>query len=106
MRAVTVRNPAHEFLIPCGDWNGSVGSTGPGFRAVHGGLGYGWPEPDAEGERILEYTLAYDLLLGNTCFKKNDSHLIMYKSGNAATHIDFILFCKSMRKLVYDCFHK
>ena len=29
-----------------------------------------------EGERILEYALAFDLLLGNTCFKKRDSHLI------------------------------
>ena len=29
-----------------------------------------------EGERILEYALAFDLLLGNTCFKKGDSHLI------------------------------
>ena len=26
-------------------------------------------EPDVEGERILEYALAFDLLLGNTCFK-------------------------------------
>lgn len=67
---------------------------------MHSGLGYGRPEPDAEGERILEYSLAYDLLLGNTCFKKRDNHLIMYKSGNAATQIDFILFCKSMSKLV------
>ena len=54
------------------------------------------------GERILEYALAFDLLLGNTCFKKQDSHLITYKSGNIATHIDFILFCRIMRKLVTD----
>ena len=49
-----------------------------------------------------EYALAFDLLLGNTCFKKRDSHLITYKSGNAATQIDFILFPRAMRKLVTD----
>ena len=65
-------------------------------------MGYGRSEPDVEGERILEYALAFDLLLGNTCFKKRDSHLITYKSGNAATQIDFILFPRAMRKIVTD----
>ena len=51
-------------------------------------MGYGRSEPDVEGERILEYALAFDLLLGNTCFKKRDCHLITYKSGNAATQTD------------------
>ena len=72
------------------------------LKNLHGGMGYGRSEPDVEGERILEYALAFDLLLGNTCFKKRDSHLITYKSGNAATQIDFILFPRAMRKLVTD----
>ena len=54
------------------------------------------------GERILEYDLAFDLLLGNTCFKKLDSHLITYKSGNIVTQIDFILFHRTMCKFVTD----
>ena len=65
-------------------------------------MGYGRSEPDVEGERILEYALAFDLLLGNTCFKKRDSYLITYKSGNAATQMDFIPFPRVMRKLVTD----
>ena len=66
LHAVTARIPASEFLIPCGDWNGHVGRAGTGYREVHGGMGYGRPEPNVEGERILEYALALDLLLGNT----------------------------------------
>ena len=66
LRAVTAMIPASEFLIPCGDWIGHVGSTGSGYKEVHGGYGYGKPDPDSEGERILEYALAYDLFLGNT----------------------------------------
>ena len=69
---------------------------------MHGGMRYGRPEPDVEGERILQYSLAFDLLLGNTCLKKCDSHLIMYKLGNIATQIDFIFFRRTMRKLVTD----
>ena len=69
---------------------------------MHGGIGCGRPEADVDGERTLEYALAFDLLLGNTCFKKRDSHLITYKSGNIATQIDFILFYRTMRKLVTD----
>ena len=34
---------------------------------MHGGMGCGRPEPDVEGKRTLEYALAFDLLLGNTC---------------------------------------
>ena len=89
-------------IIPCGDWNGHVGRAGTEYREAHGGMGYGRSEPDVEGERILEYALAFDLLLGNTCFKKRNSHLITYRSGNAATQIDFILFPRAMRKLVTD----
>ena len=67
LHAVTARIPASEFLIPCGDWNGHVGHAGTGCREVHGRMGYGRLEPNVEGERILEYALAFDLLLGNTC---------------------------------------
>ena len=51
---------------------------------MHSGIGYDRLEPDVEGERTLEYALAFNLLLGNKCFKKSDSHLITYKSGNVA----------------------
>ena len=47
LRAVTAMIPASEFLIPCGDWNGHVGSTGSGYKEVHGGYGYGKPDPDS-----------------------------------------------------------
>ena len=71
-------------------------------REVHGGMGYGRPEPDVGGERTLEYSLEFNLLLGNTCFKKLDSHLVTFKSENVATQREFILFNRTMCKLVTD----
>ena len=46
MRALTARIQGSQILIPC---------EGTGYREVHGGMGYGRPEPDVEGEGILEY---------------------------------------------------
>ena len=67
---------------------------------MHGGRGCGRPEPDVEGERTLEY--AHSTCFLGTRFKKSDSHLITYKSGNVAIQIDFILFHRTMSKLVTD----
>ena len=98
LRGVTAEIPASELLLPCGDWNGHVGSSGTGYEGVHGGHGFGIRNPDTDGERILEFVLANDLLLGNTWFKKRDSHLVTYESGGAATQIDFIMYRKCMRR--------
>ena len=103
LRAVTARIPKSEFLIPCGDWNGHGSRAGTEYREVHGAMGYGRPEPDIEDEMIIEYALTFDLLMGNTCFKKRDSHLITYKSGNAATQIDHILFPQSNAPVCHRC---
>ena len=47
--AVNARIPASEFLIPCGDWYSHVDHAGTGYMEMHGGTGYGRPEPDVEG---------------------------------------------------------
>ena len=75
---------AAASLIPYGGCNGHGGRTDVGYKEVHGDYGYDKPVPDIEGERILEYALAYDLLLCNTCLKKRYSHLITDRSGNTA----------------------
>ena len=69
---------------------------------MHRGMRYGRPEPDVEGDKTLEYVLAFNLHLGNTWSKKRDSHLITYKSGKVAAQIDFILFHRTMRNFVTD----
>ena len=69
------------FVLSFFEWPLKAGFTVHVSGSIGTG-GYGKPDPDSEGERILEYALAYDLFLGNTCFKKRDSHLITYRSGN------------------------
>jgi hypothetical protein len=48
----------------------------------------------------LEFAVANDLLIGNTLFKKRDSHLVTYSSGSHRTQIDYILFRTRLRSSV------
>ena len=90
--------PVSEQLIVCGDWNGHIGSQSSGFEEVHGGQAIG--KRNTEGERVLEFAFANELVVGNTWFKKKPEHLVTYQSGNAVTQTDFILYRRSLRKQV------
>jgi hypothetical protein len=81
--------PISEKLFIGEDLNGHVGSTRVGFDGVHGGFGYG--SRNQEGEGILNFTLAYDLFVTNTPFRKRVSHLVTFSSGQHCSQIDFIL---------------
>ena len=78
-----------EKLLIGGDLNGHVGATNVGFERVHGGFGYG--SRSQEGEDVLNFALAYDLLIANTLFKKRESCLATFRSGQHSSQIDFIL---------------
>ena len=53
-----------------------------------------------EGEHILEFAVAYNLVVGNLYFTKKDNHLIPYQSGSISSQIDYTLVRRSDFKLV------
>jgi hypothetical protein len=61
--------PISEKLFVEEDLNRHVSSTRVGFDGVHGGFRYG--SRNQEGEGILNFPLAYDLIVANTLFKKS-----------------------------------
>ena len=66
------RIPLHEELIIGGDLNGHIGKERSHFEREHGGYGYGQQNP--EGESILSFAQAYNLLVANTfIFKRKTS---------------------------------
>ena len=65
-----------EVIILDGDMNGHVGKTTAGYEDVHGGFGYG--VRNAEGERILEFGFALDMVVFNTLFNKRSSRLRLF----------------------------
>ena len=50
----------------------------------------------------MEFAVAKNLIVGNTQFKKRDSHLITYSSGENNSQIDNILYPKSLKKSVIN----
>ncbi|KAJ7976642.1 Retrovirus-related Pol polyprotein LINE-1 [Quillaja saponaria] len=93
--------PLGEKLFISADLNGHVGSTNESFERVHGGYGYG--VKNEGGESILDFAVAYDLILANTFFKKRESHFITFSSGPNKSQIDFVLTRKVDRAICKDC---
>jgi hypothetical protein len=92
--------PISKKLFIGGDLNGHVGFTRVGFDGVHGGFGYGSRN---QGEGILNFALAYDLIVANTLFRKRVYHLVTFSSGQHCSQIDFILARREDRHTCLDC---
>ena len=89
MMDLTTAIPEDEAVILGGDLNGHVGDSVDGYDGVHGGFGFG--KRNLEGERILEFGDAVDMVVCNTLFKKEASKLVTYKSGGAESTIDYLM---------------
>jgi hypothetical protein len=99
--AVVSSVPISEKLFIGGDLNGHVGSTRVGFDVIHGGFGYG--SRNQEGEGILNFTVACDLITVNNFFRKRVSYLVTFSSGQHFSQINFILARREERHACLDC---
>jgi hypothetical protein len=68
---------------------------------LEGGFRYG--EQNQEGEYILNFAIAYDLIVSNTFFRNKKSRLITFSSGQHSSQIDFVLTRKEERPNCMDC---
>ena len=64
---------------------------------MHGGQASG--KRNHEGEKLLEFAVANELVVGNSWFKKKFGHLVTYQSEDCKTQIDYILYKRSFRKM-------
>jgi hypothetical protein len=55
-----------------------------------------------EEEGILNFALAYDLIVVNILFRKRLSHLVTFSSGQHYSQIDFILVRREDRHVCLD----
>jgi exonuclease III len=65
--------PSSEKLFIEGDFNGHIGTCRGEFERVHESFGYG--EQNQEGEDILNFAIAYDLMVANTFFRKKKNRI-------------------------------
>ena len=52
---------------------------------------------------IFDFAVAYELSIVNSYFKKQEEHLVTFKSENTRTQIDYFLMRANSRKLSKDC---
>ena len=100
LREVVSAVDARERLVVCGDFNGHVGSEKDGFEGVHGVHGY--RVRNTEGEMLLEFADAMNLVVATSWFTKHDYQLVTYESGGCKTVVDYILVRRSEINMVTD----
>jgi len=93
--------PRSERLFIGGDFNGHIGVDSDGYDMAHGGFSFG--ERNNIGVSVLDFAVAYDLLVVNSFFRK-ENHLVTFKNGSLKTQIDYVLtrvdnrrFCKDYK---------
>jgi hypothetical protein len=79
---------------------GHVGTTNIGFEGLHVGFGYG--DRNQDGNDILDFAVAYDLLVANT-FRKKRSHLVIFSSAQHSSQIDIVLTRRLDRRACLYC---
>ena len=95
-----IKISASEILFVCGDFIGHIGKNADEYKRVHGGRRF--ERRNLEGERILEFAVARNLVVSNLLFTKRESHLVTYQSGEIQSQIDYILIKWQNIKLVRD----
>ena len=48
-------------------------------------LGYG--SRNQEGEEVLDFAVAFDLMIANTFFRNRESHLVTFSSGHTVARL-------------------
>lgn len=93
--------PQNERLFIGSDFNGHVGARGDGYDRIHGGFGYGMRNNAVT--TVLDFVVAYELMIANSHFKKREEHLVTFKSDIASTLIDYFLLRLGDKSICKDC---
>ena len=90
-----------ESIIVGGDLNCHLGANSTGYEDVMGLYGYGIQNED--GAALLDICKNHCLKVANTYFRKDPEKLITYKSGDASTQIDLILWKAKLNINLLNC---
>ncbi|XP_047256145.1 uncharacterized protein LOC124888903 [Capsicum annuum] len=93
--------PSSEKIVVVGDFNGHIGVVPEGYGDVHGGYSFG--ERNDERVALLDFAIAFGLVVVNSSFSKKEDHLVTFRSAIAKTQINFLLLHKGDRVLCKDC---
>ena len=94
--------PKHDVLLVMGDLNAKVGSDNAGLEHCIGRHGLG--TRNGNGERLLEFCVENDMVIGGTIFKHKDIHKQTWNSPDGRTHnqIDHVAINRRWRSALID----
>ena len=76
LQGVLVKNTDTKKGLICSDFNGHIGASAAMNEEVHGGLAFG--KRNADGEMVLKFAVANNLVIANSWFKKRSKNLVTY----------------------------
>lgn len=94
--------PKHDLLVVMGDLNAKVGRDNTGLESIMGKQGIG--EMNENGERLTDFCLHQNLVIGGTVFMHKDIHKYTWTSPNGKTknQIDHILYNRKWKTSIQD----
>uniref|UniRef100_A0A1S3X601 Craniofacial development protein 2-like n=1 Tax=Nicotiana tabacum TaxID=4097 RepID=A0A1S3X601_TOBAC len=97
-----VRNiPPAKRLFIGRDFNGHIGSSADGYTEVYNDFGFG--ERNGGGTSLLDFAKAFELVIANSSFPKQEEHLVTFQSSVEKTQIGYFLLRRGNRRLCEDC---
>jgi len=72
-----------------------------GYETIHSGFGYG--QRNNGGLLILDFAIAFKLIIANSYFKKKEGYLVTFKGGITKTQIDYFPIQVNNRRICKDC---
>ena len=100
LQCVFTKFHPNEAVVVNGDVNSHFGEKADGYEGIHGGKGYG--SRNKEGESLLEFAMANNMVVTNTHFTKKENHLVTYNSGPYQSQVDYVLTRKQHLSVVRD----
>lgn len=90
-----------ERVVLGSDLNGHVGADNEGIERIRGGHGLG--NVNADGERILDLVITFDLAIASAFFCKKEKHIITNKSEDNFTERDYLINRRTNVVEIKDC---
>ena len=81
--------PQSDNLFIGGDFNDHIGAKVDGYDSAHRGFRFG--KRNNGGVSVLDFAVAYGMLVVNFFFKKEKDHLVTFKNGLIRTQTDYFL---------------
>ena len=102
LQMVVSKVPRHDMLLIMGDLNAKVGADNTEFEKSMGKHGCGTRNDNEE--RLIDFCLNNNQVIGGTLFPHKDIHKITWKSpdGRTSNQIDHIIINNKWRRSLFD----